>query len=96
MSNVIKIVAILRAKPGQGEVVKQALLACVQNSRKEEGCVFYDLHVDPSEPLRFVFIEGWKDLAAIEFHKATAHYQAMVTAVGELLDHREVLVLNEV
>lgn len=93
MSNIIKIVAILRARPGQGDAVKEALLGCMQDSRKEPGCVFYDLHVDQNEPLQFVFIEGWKDHAAIEFHKTTAHYQAMILAVGERLDHREVLVL---
>lgn len=96
MSNVIKIVATLRAKPGQGDAVKKALLACVEGSRKEEGCLFYDLHVDQSEPLRFVFIEGWKDQAAIEHHKTTEHYQLMAKAVGELLDHREVLLLDQI
>lgn len=96
MSNVIKIVATLRARPEHGDEVKKALLACVEGSRKEEGCLFYDLHVDQSEPLRFVFIEGWKDQAAIDYHKTTDHYQTMVNAVGDLLDHREVLLLDQI
>lgn len=95
MSNVIKIVATLRAKPGQGNAVKEALLACVAGSRAEPGCLFYDLHVDRADSERFVFIEGWTEMAAIEYHKTTPHYVAMTQTVGELLAHREVLLLDE-
>jgi len=95
MSRIIKIVATLSAKPGHGAAVKQALSACVAGSRAEAGCLFYDLHVDRSNPERFVFIEGWKDMAAIEHHKTTAHYLAMGKAVADLIEHREVLLLDE-
>ncbi|KQB51769.1 antibiotic biosynthesis monooxygenase [Pseudomonas endophytica] len=95
MSNIIKIVAVLRAKAGHEKAVKEALLACVEDSRKEQGCTFYDLHSDRSDPQRFVFVEGWKDMAAIDHHKTTAHYLAMGKAVEDLLEHREVLMLDE-
>ena len=95
MSNTIKIVAILRAKAGHEQTVKEALLACVTGSRAEAGCAFYDLHRDQADPQRFVFIEGWKDRAAIEHHKTTPHYLTMGKAVADLLEHREVLVLDE-
>ncbi len=95
MSHIIKIVATLRAKPGHGKTVEQALRACVEGSRAEPGCRFYDLHVDRSDPECFVFIEGWADMDAIEHHKTTPHYQAMAHAVGDLLAHREVLLLDE-
>ena len=72
MSNIIKIVAVLRAKAGHEATVKQALLACVEGSRKEEGCTFYDLHIDRTDPQRFLFIEGWKDLAAINTTASTS------------------------
>ena len=95
MSQIIKIVATLRARPGHGRTVEQALRACVDGSRAEPGCIFYDLHVDRTDPERFVFIEGWAGLEAIEHHKTTPHYQAMAHAVGDLLEHREVLLLDE-
>ena len=95
MSQIIKTVATLRAKSGHGKTVEQALRACVEGSRAEPGCLFYDLHVDRTDPERFVFIEGWADMEAFEHHKTTAHYQAMAHAVGELLVHREVLLLDE-
>lgn len=43
-----------------------------------------------------MFIEGWKDMAAIEHHKTTAHYLTMGKAAADLVDTREVLQLDEV
>ena len=94
MSKEIKIVATLLAQPGKGAALEIALRACVLPSRAEAGCHFYDLHVDQANPERFVFIEGWASKEAIEHHKTTAHYIAMVEAVGGLLEQREVLVLD--
>ena len=94
MSEEIKIVATLLAKPGKGAALEKALRACVQPSRAEAGCHFYDLHVDQANPERFVFIEGWANKEAIEHHKSTPHYRAMAEAVGDLLEQREVLVLD--
>ena len=51
--------------------------------------------MDRTDPERFVFIEGWADMEAFEHHKTTPHYQAMAQAVGDLLAHREVLLLDE-
>ena len=96
MSNAIKVVAILLAKPGKGEALKNALLACVPDSRNEPGCLFYHLHVDRADPQRFVFMEGWTDQDAIDFHQKTDHYQKMAAAAADLVEHREVLYLDEV
>ena len=95
MSNVIKIVATLRAKPGHRAEVEQALRACVKGSRAEAGCIAYALHVDIDDPDRFVFIEAWANREAIEQHKTTTHYETMAGAVKDLLEHREVLLLEE-
>ena len=51
--------------------------------------------MDRTDPECFVFVEGWADMEAIEHHKTTPHYQAMTHAVGDLLAHREVLLLDE-
>ena len=53
MSQIIKTVATLRAKSGHGKTVEQALRACVEGSRAEPGCLFYDLHVDRTDPRAF-------------------------------------------
>jgi len=96
MSQEIRVVAILQAKPGMAEAVKAVLLACVAPSRAEPGCRFYTLHTEQGQEGRFVFIERWADLAALEEHRGTAHYKALGAGLGDMLAERQVLILDEV
>lgn len=45
------------------------------NSRKEPGCLRFDVLQDKSEPTKFVFYEVYKDEAALNDHKNTEHYK---------------------
>lgn len=53
------VVVSLYAKSGKEEELRRDLLVVVEESRKEEGSIRYDLHVDRNDPARFVFIEHW-------------------------------------
>ena len=48
----------------------------VEGSRKEEGCLRFDLLRDQSEPNKFVFYEVYKDSDAVAFHKEQPHFKA--------------------
>jgi len=43
-------------------------------SRKEPGCVMYQLHRNKTEPRRFFIYEQYKDDAALEAHRASPHF----------------------
>ena len=43
-------------------------------SRKEPGCVMYQVHRHRTEPRRFFIYEQYKDEAALEAHRAAAHF----------------------
>ena len=51
-------------------------------SRQEEGCVTYIPHFVESEPDTVVIYEQYKDDAAVEHHRGTAHFARF--AVGGL------------
>ena len=53
MNHEIRVVAILRAKPGRAAELEPHLKACVVPSRAEPGCREYILHVDQADPERF-------------------------------------------
>ena len=53
--SLVAVVAELVAKPGKEEELRRELLALVEPTRREEGCVQYDLHVSTEERGRFVF-----------------------------------------
>lgn len=74
------IVVALRAKAGTEDELRRDLTAAVEPSRKEEGCLGYDLFVDQSEPGRFVFVEHWASREARDKHHNEGphirHFQA--------------------
>ncbi len=43
--NAVILTAMVKAKPGQEEAVKDALLSLVEPTRKESGCLCYNLHI---------------------------------------------------
>ncbi len=43
-------------------------------SRKEPGCVMYQVHKHKTEPRRFFVYEQYKDDAALEAHRTAPHF----------------------
>jgi quinol monooxygenase YgiN len=92
----IGIVATLRIKPGmekEFEAVAKELVAKVQAN--EPGCVLYALHHGEA-PHTYVFMERYRDQAAVDAHRATEYFKALGRKMGEYMEGREVLRLREV
>lgn len=81
----LTVVAEMTAKPGQEEALKQQLIALVEPTRKEEGCVQYDLHIATDRPGSFVFYENWTSAEALERHSKSAHLTAFGNSAPALL-----------
>ncbi len=73
------------AKPGQEDSLRQALLACIEPTRKEDGCVQYDLHESTERPGHFVFYENWTSREALDRHLATPHLKRLGAQLPGLL-----------
>lgn len=78
------ITGSIRARPETLEAIKAASLTHVARSRTEDGCEHHAVHVDAEDPLRLVFVERWRDKAAVRKHFADPHSRAFVEAVGKL------------
>jgi quinol monooxygenase YgiN len=63
------------AVPGREEDLARELSALVEPTRKEAGCLVYQLHVDRESPGRLMFYEKFADQAALEFHVSTTHFK---------------------
>ncbi len=92
----LKIIATIVVKEGCAEQMEPIFKAVVEGTRKEEGNISYTLNQDVKNPLKYVMVEIWKDLAAIDSHNATAHFGAFVEDSKDLLEAIEVSVLREV
>jgi quinol monooxygenase YgiN len=73
----IILTAMVKAKPGQEEALKEVLLALVEPTRKEPGCLCYNLHQSKSDPSMFMFYEQWASKEAIDGHGKTPHMKAL-------------------
>ncbi len=71
------LTAVLKAKPGQEEAVKEALLSLVEPTRKEAGCLCYNLHQSKADPTQFMFYEQWASKEDLEAHGKSPHMKAL-------------------
>ncbi len=62
------------AKEGSEAKMKELLTAMVEPSKKEDGCIFYDIFVYEKNPRKFMAVESWRDNDALDGHKGTEHY----------------------
>jgi quinol monooxygenase YgiN len=81
----IDVVAHIHAKPGREAEVRAILEGFLAPTRKEEGCLRYDLFVDLTDAGKFTFIEEWTSEAALEAHGRSAHILSGRAKMPELL-----------
>ncbi len=81
----ITVVAQIKAKPGKEHQVRQELLALVAPSRKDGGCLNYDLHQAADNPALFLFHENWTSKAHLDAHLQKPDLQAALGRVGQLV-----------
>lgn len=81
----LHVVAHIHARPDSDEDVRDLLVGLIGPTRKEEGCILYNLYVDQDEPTRFTFIEEWTSNEALDAHLASAHIKRTMAQLDGLL-----------
>ena len=62
------------AKLGREAEVAGVFSKLTEASRKEPGCLLYQVHRHKTDPRRFFVYEQYKDDAALEAHRAAPHF----------------------
>lgn len=78
------IIAKAFVKPGKEADFINAAKSIIENSNKEEGCLGYMLYQDPYEKTNFIFVEKYKNQAAIDFHFAAPYFSEFGTVTEAL------------
>ncbi len=81
----VTVIARCKAKPGKEAEVRREILALVDPTRAEEGCLNYDLHVSADDPGIFVLYENWKSKADLDQHLATPYLERFKALAPGLL-----------
>jgi quinol monooxygenase YgiN len=79
------ITARVFVKPGRESDFIAAARVIVENSNKEAGCLGYRLYQDPYEKTSFIFVETYKDQAAIDFHFASTYFKEFGTTIADMV-----------
>ena len=69
----IVVIARLVIKPGSIPPLLGPARICIEATRREEGCIAYDLFTSTTEPDGRVFVEKWQSREALSRHARTAH-----------------------
>jgi quinol monooxygenase YgiN len=83
------LIVVLRAREGQETLLEAELRALVGPSRKEEGCIRYDLHRSVDTPGALLLHEVWASREAHTEHIHTPHFLRWNARKDALLASRE-------
>lgn len=83
--NKMMIIAKLLVKPENVKDFTTAAKEIIELSNKESGCNFYQLYQDPYENTKFVFVEEYKNQAAVDAHFATDYFKGFGQKIGNYL-----------
>lgn len=90
----IYLISTAHLKPGTRERCLAPARVCIEASRKDPGCISYDLHLSVSDPDRMVFIEVWESRAALDAHFRTEHFTAWRAAIADHIVSRKLEVIT--
>jgi len=76
------------AKEGFEDKMKELLLAMVEPSKKEDGCIFYDIFQYENNRKKFQAVESWRDERALDGHKSTSHYAVYKASYEPYCEHK--------
>lgn len=78
----LKVIAQDFINPEAVEIVMPLYRELVEKTRQEEFCIAYDLFIDQKDPGHFIFIEEWRDRAALDAHCASEHFRRLVPLIN--------------
>jgi quinol monooxygenase YgiN len=79
------LVVSLQTKDGAQEKFEAAVARATKLTRREKGCLAYELNRDPKTPGEYVLYERWENLTTLEAHLKSRHITKLLAELGDLL-----------
>ncbi|MCO1601876.1 putative quinol monooxygenase [Desulfosporosinus nitroreducens] len=80
----IKVIAKLTIKEDKIEELKSIIPELVAETRKEDGCLSYQLFQDVKNKKMLSFVEDWVSNEALQRHINSKHFQEAMPKIAEL------------
>lgn len=92
----VTLIVQLRPRDGQETLLEAELRALVGPTRKEDGCLTYDLHRSADAPSAFLLHEIWASREAHSRHTNTPHFLRWNARKDSLLASRDITYWKQV
>lgn len=90
----IVVIARLVIKPGTAPLLLEAARRCVAETRKEPGCLSYDLFASVTDPDNLTFVERWENREALSAHARSAHVAEWRAAGADYIIERQIDIVH--
>lgn len=80
----IIVVSKSEIREGKLEEYKGIAARLVEETRKEAGCISYDLCQDVDNSNILTFVEKWESMQALDAHMQTPHFTEIVPKLREM------------
>jgi quinol monooxygenase YgiN len=91
----IVVTSTFKSVPGKRASVLELARPCIEATRKEKGCVRYELFVSFEDDVTMQFIEEWADLDSLRAHMKSSHLLAFKEQRKGIVEEGGVLKLFE-
>ena len=82
----LTVIAVFHAIEGKEKDLERELVALVPLTRREHGCIKYDLHRSIEDPAVYVFYENWASKKALDEHLEMHYLKELLKKSKELLE----------
>ena len=79
--NSVRVVAKIKAKPDKVGELRAILSSLVEPTRREMGCISYEMLENRSDSTDFTFVEEWADDATLQ-----AHLDGLQSSLPKVMD----------
>lgn len=86
----VRVTAIIETVPGKADAFLEATKELIVETRKENGCIDYQLFKNDEQDNSYVFIEEWETKEALEKHSTSAHITAFRTNTADSVKSADV------
>jgi quinol monooxygenase YgiN len=92
----VTLIVLLKSREGQEPLLEAELRALVGPTRREQGCITYDLHRGSDVPGAFLLHEVWASRDHHRLHTQTPHFIRWDARKDALLASRDVTFWKQV
>jgi quinol monooxygenase YgiN len=78
------LIVRLQAREGAGDKLEKVFGPAIKATRKEKGCVVYELNRDTRKPSQYLVYERWKNVAALAAHLNSPHIKKLLAELPDV------------